>query len=54
MMLQNVEVLQQAGPMQLLRPLLLDNVPRYVALHLGPVFNVEFVFISSSHFMKPA
>lgn len=26
--LQNVEALQQAGAMSLLRPLLLDNVPR--------------------------
>ena len=25
---QNIEALQQAGAMQLLRPLLLDNVPR--------------------------
>ena len=28
-LLQNVEALQQAGAMSLLRPLLLDNVPRY-------------------------
>ena len=28
--LQNIEALQQAGAMQLLRPLLLDNVPRCV------------------------
>jgi hypothetical protein len=28
-MLQNVEALQQAGAMSLLRPLLLDNVPGY-------------------------
>ena len=28
--LQNVEALQQAGAMSLLRPLLLDNVPRCV------------------------
>lgn len=36
--LQNIEVLQQAGVMALLRPLLLDNVPRRasrVSLPLG-------------------
>lgn len=29
-MLQNIEALQQVGAMALLRPLLLDNVARYV------------------------
>ena len=28
----NIEALQQAGSMALLRPLLLDNVPRYMRM----------------------
>lgn len=31
-MMQNVDALQQAGAMQLLRPLLLDTVPRCAGL----------------------
>jgi len=34
LLLQNVEALQQAGAMSLLRPLLLDNVPRYAPYFL--------------------
>ena len=38
--LQNVEALQQAGAMSLLRPLLLDNVPRYSGLEAFPGLNM--------------
>ena len=45
--LQNIEVLQQAGVMALLRPLLLDNVPRCVTTG-GASFNPKLMCIDVS------
>jgi hypothetical protein len=42
--MQNIEVLQQAGAMHLLRPLLLDNVPRCSA---QPVVDIPLESLAS-------
>ena len=58
---QNIEALQQAGVMSLLRPLLLDNVPsiqQSAALALGRLANysddlAEAVAVSYTHLTLP-
>lgn len=47
--MQNIEALQQAGAMALLRPLLLDNVPRWVGSLSSKIFHEYNRVYASQH-----